>query len=171
MNIVRISTIATIIPNECYQMHMQIRGMRKEDIDSVYDIAITSFDEYFDPSLFSYLLMEWTLGQLVACDVTGRPIGFLMSKKVDSKAHVMFIAVLPAYRKNGVGKELLSRFKAIAFMSGLTSMYLEVRQENLDAIRFYRKNGFTVTGMLREYYHDGGNGLLMEGPVQLLNSE
>ena len=43
------------------------------DTDALYDIALRSFDEYFDPSVFNYFRTQWRTGQLVACDVTGKP--------------------------------------------------------------------------------------------------
>ena len=61
---------------------IQIRDFREGDTDALYNIALKSFDEYFDPSVFSYFRTQWRTGQLVACDVTGKPVGFIAGTRV-----------------------------------------------------------------------------------------
>ena len=52
-------------------------------------------------------------------------------------------------------------------MEGNISVVLEVRTTNEDARRFYRRNGFMETDILRNYYRDGGDGVRMSAPVQM----
>ena len=44
---------------------------------------------------------------------------------------------------------------------------LEVRTSNESARRFYRRNGFMETDILRGFYRDGGDGVRMVAPVQI----
>ena len=146
----------------------QIRDFREGDTDALYDIALKSFDEYFDPSVFTYFRTQWRTGQLVACDVTGKPVGFIAGTRVESrKVRIMLFGVLPEYRNMGIGKQLLDAFRMRAMMEGYISIILEVRTSNMEARRFYLRNGFRETDILMRYYRDGGDGVRMASPVQM----
>lgn len=146
----------------------QIREYRDSDAEVLYNIALQSFDEYFDPSVFSYFRTQWRSGQLVACDLAGNPIGFISSTRLGGrKLRIMLFGVLPGYRNMGVGKQLLDSLRIKALMEGMISITLEVRTSNEDARRFYRRNGFMETDILRQYYRDGGDGVRMVAPVQM----
>ena len=146
---------------------IQIREYRESDLDRVYDITMKSFDEYFDPSVFNYFRTQWRTGQLVACDITDRPIGFISATKLEGRrARITLFGILPEYRNMGIGKQLLDVFRMNAMMEGYVSIVLEVRTTNEIARRFYRHNGFMETDILRGYYQDGGDGIRMVAPVQ-----
>lgn len=147
---------------------IQIREFRETDSDEVYSITLKSLDEFFDPNVFSYFRTQWRTGQLVACDVTGKVVGFLSSTKLGGRrARIMLFAVDPANRNMGIGRQLLDAFRMRAMLEGYISIILEVRTSNESARRFYRHNGFTETDILRQYYRDGGDGVRMTAPVQV----
>lgn len=147
---------------------IQIRDFMEGDTDALYDIALRSFDEYFDPSVFNYFRTQWRTGQLVACDVTGKPVGFIAGTRVESrKVRIMLFGVLPEYRNRGIGKQLLDAFRMRAMLEGYISIILEVRTSNIEARRFYLRNGFRETDILLRYYRDGGDGVRMAAPVQM----
>lgn len=58
------------------------------------------------------------------------------------KAYISTIAVLPEYRKLGVGKQLITAFKEYCILNNMQSIQLFVHKENSIAIKFYEKNGF-----------------------------
>ena len=78
----------------------------------------------------------------------------------------MLLGVLPEYRCRGIGKQLLDAFRMKAMLEGQIYIILEVRITNEGARRFYRRNGFVETDILKGYYRDGGDGVRMTGPVQ-----
>ena len=146
---------------------IQIRGFMKGDTDDLYSIALRSFDEYFEPSVFSFFDTQWHNGQLVACDIMGKPVGFITSERQGSrKVRILLFGVLPEYRNKGVGKMLLDAFRIRAMLEGNIAITLEVRTSNTDARRFYKRNGFVETDILPHFYRDGGDGVRMSAPVQ-----
>ena len=146
---------------------IQIRGFMKGDTDDLYNIALNSFDEFFEPGIFSYFDDQWHNGQLVACDIMGKPVGFITSERLGSrKVRILLFGVLPEYRGRGIGKQLLDAFRMRAMLEGSISISLEVRTSNQEARRFYRRNGFVETDILPHYYRDGGDGVRMSAPVQ-----
>jgi ribosomal-protein-alanine N-acetyltransferase len=71
------------------------------------------------------------------------------------KGHVVSVAVMPEYRRRGIGEALVT--KAIEGMRiyGAKQCYLEVRVTNEEAIGLYKKLGLEVTRTIRGYYADG----------------
>lgn len=64
--------------------------------------------------------------------------------------HIGRMAVIPAYRKQGIGGHMLSTLIKIAKQKGLSRVYLSAQVEAID---FYRKHGFTVNS---DTYMDAG---------------
>jgi ribosomal-protein-alanine N-acetyltransferase len=62
------------------------------------------------------------------------------------------IAVLPEFRRRGLGRLLLSALLKHARLQGAERIFLEVRESNLEAIRLYEAAGFQQLGLRREYY-------------------
>lgn len=147
---------------------MMIREFRPDDADRIYSIMLSSFNEFYRREVLFHFYSMWPQGQIVACDVFGNPVAFLFSTRVDQNtARIMLFAVSPEHRNKGIGQEVLNRFRLVSMMSGVRDIVLEVRENNDAAKRFYRRNGFRETGVIQNFYQDGGNGIRMEGSVQL----
>jgi len=67
----------------------------------------------------------------------------------------MNIAVLPEFRRRGIGKALLGNaIREVRRLHPDTKLTLEVRQSNIAAVTFYKKFGFNVTGKRNKYYQE-----------------
>ena len=147
---------------------MIIREYGPEDSDRLYMILCGSLDETYGQEMLTYFHLQWPKGQLVVCDYSGRPVGFLSSSKIDDNhARIMMFAVDPGFRSMGLGSELLMKLKHVAMMNGIKHISLEVRPSNMRAITFYRRHGFVPTEILRKYYNDGGDAMRMDLLLQL----
>lgn len=73
----------------------------------------------------------------VALDDTGRACGFMGL----SGAHVDALFIDPASRGSGVGRRLLAHAESIA-----GRLSVDVNEQNLQAVGFYRHMGFAATG-------------------------
>lgn len=143
---------------------MIIRQMSEEDLPRVYAIAMSSLDEYYLPEVFSYFLKQWPGGQIVACSVTGRVIGFICGSYLGpDRVGIALLAVERQNRCQGVGSELLAALRRRAVVEGAYTVQLEVRIENEAAINFYRVRGFIVTESLPAFYNNGGDAIRMIG--------
>src|SRR5205807_9307598 len=77
------------------------------------------------------------------------------------KGHVVSVAVMPDYRRQGIGKELvLAAMKALE-LHGAEECFLEVRTANEDAVRLYKNMGFETSRVASHYYHDGADAYVM----------
>ena len=83
-------------------------------------------------------------GEVVAGDIGAQTV-------LDS-ADIMNVAVLPDYRRTGLGERLIHSLCAQLSQRGAQSVLLEVRVSNTPAIKLYEKLGFTVVGRRPNYY-------------------
>lgn len=79
-------------------------------------------------------------------------VGYVGSQAVMGEADMMNIAVLPAYRRQGVARSLIQELVARLNARDVRSLTLEVRASNEGAIRLYDSLGFKQVGRRPNYY-------------------
>ena len=126
--------------------------MRESDAKGAYAVMLSSLDEYYAPEVVQYFLMQWPAGQIVACDFSGKVIGYLAGARLGpGRASISLFCVDPAYRSKGIGSMMLARFRQSAMMEGAGTVQLEVKEYNDAAIRFYTRNGFRHEGHINVF--------------------
>ncbi len=93
--------------------------------------------------------------------VDGRMVGFVAGDQRESKGFswIATIAVLPAYRNQGIGRALIS---ACESRLNTPLVRLCVRTDNGGAIRLYEQIGYERVDVWRGYYKDKADALMME---------
>jgi len=86
-------------------------------------------------------------------------VGFLLAFWEEEEVHIHDLAVLPEHRRKGVASALLAHLLREA--KNAKRVKLEVRASNAAAQAFYKKHGFREAALLRGYYEDGEDGILM----------
>ena len=81
----------------------------------------------------------------------GTVLGYGMVRAVLDEGCLERIAVVPAYRRQGVAEELLSAFLRFG-QAHLAFLTLEVRPSNAAAIALYESFGFRQAGRRKNYY-------------------
>ena len=89
----------------------------------------------------------------VVVDGEDELLGFAATR---SDGYLLFLAVDPAHRGDGLGRRLVA---TVAEEHG--SITCHARQTNEDAIGFYSRLGFTITRRISNYYEDGGDAYLL----------
>ncbi|MFD1610471.1 GNAT family N-acetyltransferase [Sphingomonas tabacisoli] len=79
------------------------------------------------------------------------PAGFALLRTIADEAELLLIAVRNRYRRQGVGRALLSQAMEDAQAESVGQLHLEVRSGN-PAIELYREAGFVQVGTRRGYY-------------------
>ena len=111
---------------------------------------------------FSTRPRPWTEAEfdeyLAATHVTilGDDLGFLVLRVIAPEAEILTIAVDPAHRQQGRGRDLLEEAEKTASTAGATEVYLEVSEANTAARRLYAVSGYQETGRRKDYYGAGG---------------
>ena len=90
-------------------------------------------------------------------DEKGIITGYVIVFNNSSSLEIMKIGVNPKYRQKGFGTILINEMK-----KSRMEIFLEVREGNVTAIEFYKKNGFKEVGKRKNYYRDTGeNAIIM----------
>jgi ribosomal-protein-alanine N-acetyltransferase len=75
--------------------------------------------------------------------------GFLVSRTVRGECEILNLAVSPEFRRQGVARRLIESLRA-GFHGAI---FLEVRESNHDARKFYIHMGFQEIARRSAYYH------------------
>jgi ribosomal-protein-alanine N-acetyltransferase len=78
--------------------------------------------------------------------------GFVLSRLAADEAEILTIAVDPALRKGGVGRDLLRMHLGQVAGAGAKRLFLEVDSENPAALALYARFGFAKVGERKGYY-------------------
>ena len=79
-------------------------------------------------------------------------VGYVGSQSVLGEADMMNLAVLPDYRRQGIGKKLVLTLIDELQKKSIHSLTLEVRVSNVSALALYNKLGFFEVGIRPNYY-------------------
>lgn len=101
-------------------------------------------------SLRQILAMPGTVGWLLECE--SMPVGFVLARFTLDEGEILLTGVLPAYRNRGHGRRLMEAAIAAARAAGVTRLFLEHAEPNLEAAALYRKLGCKSVGRRRGYY-------------------
>ena len=115
----------------------------------------------YPKELLEKLLSDNNESFLVAEDKFNGIVGYCVSTSERQTAHLISIAVLPAHRRKGAGTRLMTTLVQYLRGKRIESLWLEVDQRNEDAIRLYKKLGFTKIMLLENYYSDGSDAVRM----------
>ncbi|MEM1550628.1 MAG: ribosomal protein S18-alanine N-acetyltransferase [Candidatus Bathyarchaeia archaeon] len=146
-----------------------LRRFRREDLEQVIYINRVCLPENYSAYFFIELYSNYPETFIVA-EIGDKIVGYIMCRietgfsrfNLTRRGHIISIAVLPSYRRMGIGEALLKEaLRAMAEYYSVKECYLEVRVSNLPAISLYKKLGFEVERIIKGYYADGENAYLM----------
>lgn len=84
--------------------------------------------------------------------VDGRFAGYGGFLDLSGEGEITRIAVLPEFRRMGLGRMLMEAMMTRAVELDLETMFLEVRESNVPAISLYESFGFATVGRRPNYY-------------------
>jgi len=80
-------------------------------------------------------------------------LGYVCALPLDNRmADIESIAIDPRIHRSGIGTILFNRMESELLRKGYQVIVLEVRENNTQAINFYKKHGFKATEFLQNYY-------------------
>ena len=144
----------------------RLRAMQLEDVEQVLTIDRCSFPMPWSRRTYTNELTGSTGSILLVAEGQGeeensRVVGMVVVWLVLEIAHVATIAVLPEYRRQGLGGRLLAMALQRAAQKGARSATLEVRVSNTPAQDLYTAFGFERVGLRRGYYLDNSEDALL----------
>ncbi len=88
-------------------------------------------------------------------------IAYISFYQVLDELEILNIAVLPQFRRQGLGEYLLTNTLQAAVKMGMNNAVLEVRTNNVAARTLYKGAGFHCVGSRPKYYADTGEDALI----------
>lgn len=125
-------------------------------LDRLCEIEGECFDrEAFTRQQMIHLLTDYnSVGLIAKVDekIVGFIIGMIYFDRNSSVGHILTIDVLPTYRRRGIGQMLIQEMEKIFKNKGVRTCRLEVREDNIAALRLYQKLGYEAVAKLKNYY-------------------
>ena len=124
-------------------------------------IHATSFDQPSDRPWDEAAMAQLISNPGVICligSVTGKDSGgLLIARRAADEAELLTLGVMPACRRTGLGRALLTRAIDDLRASGAAQLFLEVADGNASALALYRSLGAAPVGRRPGYYEDGAD--------------
>ena len=141
--------------NSKQQQRVHIRWMIRRDMAEVLDIEGDGFEFPWSEEDFIRCLRQRNCIGMVA-EHADRVVGFMIYELHKNKLHILNFAVHPAYRRLGVGAQMVTKLISKLSSHRRTRITLEVRETNLAAQLFFRSQTFRAVRVMRAYYEDSG---------------
>jgi ribosomal-protein-alanine N-acetyltransferase len=138
---------------------MIIRKGTLEDLEQIADIESRVFTHPWNRDQIRYELINQPVSRTWVIVERGQLFGYLMAHEVDNEVQIINIAIDIVRQHRGYGKSLLNHF--LNRYGPGTTIFLEVRKSNLNAIKLYIDAGFEEIGRRDSYYEDGETAIVM----------
>jgi [ribosomal protein S18]-alanine N-acetyltransferase len=157
-----------------------IREFRPIDLKRIYEIECRSFKDpynamsllnlyemYYETFLVAQkngFIVGYVISRIVDIPVTKTPVGpsTMRTRSSGRTGHILAIAVDPPYRAQRIGTSLMDAVTRQFKKQDVINVWLEVRVSNTSARHFYKKLDFKETGILRSYYSDGEDAVVLK---------
>jgi GNAT superfamily N-acetyltransferase len=137
---------------------LKIRPAQESDVDAIFDLirGLAAYEKLSDrvtgnPELLrSHLFGTRPYAEAIIAELDNHPIGFALffhnysTFLTQPGLYLEDVFVMPEYRRQGVGKALLSAVAKIAVDRGCGRLEWSVLEWNQNAIEFYQSVGATV---------------------------
>ncbi len=140
-----------------------LRDYRPEDFETLWQID----QECFPPGIaYPREELAYYLGQknalAVVAEQEGGVAGFVVAEHSRRAGHIITLDVRQAARRAGLGSQLMRAAEERLRAAGCHGVFLETAVNNLAALNFYKRHGYSVLRTLPRYYPGGLDGLRME---------
>lgn len=127
--------------------------MQEEQVDGIVRIETECFAHPWTNQGVSEELENPT-ARFFAAIKNDEVVGYIGANNIAGEVYITNIAVLPIYRKQGIGELLLSVLLSVSEQENAQFVTLEVRESNQAAISLYEKCGFSAFGRRTHFYRD-----------------
>jgi ribosomal-protein-alanine N-acetyltransferase len=138
------------------EVRVHIRWMIRRDMPEVLQTEQDSFEFAWTEEDFLRCLRQRNCIGMVA-EHGEKVVGFMIYELHKSKLHILNFAVAPMYRRCAIGGQMVAKLISKLSSHRRTRITLEVRETNLPAQLFFRKQSFKAVRVLRNYYEDTGD--------------
>lgn len=158
-------------------MQFTLREFRNEDFSTLLHIDQSCFAPgiaYTSAELKTYIFRRNSFtfvaetcdnhdGSRPAAQSDGnRVLGFIVAERNRALGHIITIDVLAEARRHRIGSVLLSAAESQLGTWKCSKVQLETAVDNIAALTFYKRHGYSVIKTVPRYYSNGVDALLLE---------
>ena len=141
---------------------LRIDIMNISDLDSISDILLNDFDDFWTYQVLKGELENPNSTYLVIKNSNNVILGFGGIWKAVDDIHITNIVVKKDLRCKGIGSMLLDKLIELCKKEkDINSITLEVNTKNIPAIKLYEKYGFKNVGIRKKYYNNTYDAVIM----------
>lgn len=155
----------TISKAESISADYYLRKMREDDLASVMEIEHLSFPYPWRRSTFIGEIDNYpfSISFVIIHSQNQRLMGYIILWFMQKEVQISNFALHPDFRRKGVGESVLRDILDKIKREGATEIFLEVRPSNHVAQSLYKKLGFQVLGLRKNYYQSPVEDALIMG--------
>lgn len=134
---------------------ISLDGVRDKNIMQLKKLNVTLFPVRYNDKYYSDAIASGEFTKLAYySDICVGAIACRLEKREGGGicVYIMTLGVLAPYRGLGIGTKLLTHVLDLCTKQNISEIYLHVQTNNEDAIKFYTKFGFEITGTIQNYY-------------------
>lgn len=149
------------VNNKVTTSNFKIRKMTLDDLETIKDILISDFDDFWDYNILKNELVNENCYYCIAQNTQDEIVGFAGVQFILDEANITNIVTKKDFRKLGIGSLLLNYLITISKEKKMASITLEVNENNIPAKNLYRKYRFNDIGFRKNYYNGTDNAIIM----------
>ena len=137
-------------------MQVEIERASIQNLDVLHEIEKKCFQ---DGQMNKQQIAYWINASNGVClvsrvkhEIAGFIIGRIHIEKESISSHILTVDVLPRYHCKGIGLKLLEEIEEIFRNKGVKKCQLEVQEDNIPALKLYKKVGYKEAKILENYY-------------------
>lgn len=135
-----------------------------EDLKGIYKVELACFKKPWSLGSLYTDICENEIAYYMVAEEEDVIVGYCGIHIIYNEGHIMNVAVMSEYRRQGIGCGLLE----MMFTKTKLPFYtLEVRESNDSAIHLYEKLGFIAFGKRPKYYGDEDALIMWKGKTRL----
>lgn len=142
-------------------VRVRIEPMGIADIADVHEIERASFPIPWPVYAFRQELETNRMARYLVVRAGHETVAYAGLWLMVDEAHVTTFAVMPEWRRRGIGARLMLAQLRLAIQVGASVATLEVRLSNIAARNLYQRFGFRPVGVRPRYYSDNGEDALI----------
>lgn len=142
-------------------LRIRVAPMTLAEVPAVHRIERASFPVPWPDYAFRQEIQNNRLAHYLVVKIGERTVAYGGLWMMVDEAHITTFAVLPEWRRQGIGARLMVELTRVARDLNARVMTLEVRLSNEAARALYQRFGFQPVGIRPRYYSDNAEDALI----------
>jgi ribosomal-protein-alanine N-acetyltransferase len=128
-------------------------SLQASDLDAVVSVEQQAHPHPWSVGNFKDALKAGNVAQ--GLKVGEQWVGYFVAMQVLDEVHLLNITVAPLFQRQGWARCLMQSLSLWASTHQATTLWLEVRESNVRALKLYTAFGFEPVGLRKDYYPVG----------------